>query len=240
MLDAGTETEATSAPSFAQWGWTGMCSSCNRRSFLAKATAAMAGAVAGFAATTLEVAGQQPPNRARQQANRMFMRQPTAVAHHVRAVGYSELDGRPAFKMSIREHRGRWYLYTGHFWHSGWSIIDVTDPAAPHVVRFIPGPAHTWTLQMELSGNTMITALERPFPNFGGDPQQPFMKACSSGTSAIRSIRASWDSSARGVLAPTATSMRAGVTCISPPGCLAIKGISMSSSTSATQRTRAK
>jgi hypothetical protein len=27
---------------------------------------------------------------------------------------------------------------------------------------------------MELSGSTMITALEQPFPNFGGDPQQPF------------------------------------------------------------------
>jgi hypothetical protein len=27
---------------------------------------------------------------------------------------------------------------------------------------------------MELSGQTMITALEQPFPNFGGDPRQPF------------------------------------------------------------------
>ena len=89
-------------------------------------------------------------------------------------MGYSDLDGRPVFKMAIREHRGRWYLYTGHFWHAGWSIIDVTDPSAPHVVRFIPGPAHTWTLQMELSGETMITALEQPFPTFGRDPQQPF------------------------------------------------------------------
>lgn len=164
MLDAGTEAEAASAPSFTPWGWTNMCSSCNRRSFLAKATAAMAGAAAGFAATVLEVTGQQPPNRARQQANSMFMRQSTIVAHNVRAVGYSDLDARPAFKMSIREHRGWWYLYTGHFWHSGWSIIDVTDPSVPHVVRFIPGPANTWTLQMELSGSTMITALEQTFP----------------------------------------------------------------------------
>ena len=151
-----------------------MCCSCTRRSFIARATAAMAGAAVGFAAAASEVTGQQPPGGALDDANGTFKRQSTIVAHNVWAVGYSDLDGRPAFKMAIREHRGRWYLYTGHFWHSGWSLIDVTDPSAPHVVRFVPGPANTWTLQMELSGNTMITALEQPFPNFGGDPQQPF------------------------------------------------------------------
>ena len=99
---------------------------------------------------------------------------PGAVANNVQAVGYSDLNGRPAFKMSIREHEGRWYLYTGHFWDSGWSIIDVTDPAVPHVVKFIPGPKNTFTLQMELSDNIMITALEKIFPNFGGKPDKPF------------------------------------------------------------------
>ncbi|MCZ3365568.1 MULTISPECIES: LVIVD repeat-containing protein [Methanobacterium] len=96
------------------------------------------------------------------------------VASNVQAVGYSDLKGRPAFKMSIREHNGRWYLYTGHFWHSGWSIVDVTDPTAPQLVKFIPGPENTFTLQMELSDNIMITALEKIFPNFGGNPGKPF------------------------------------------------------------------
>ena len=96
------------------------------------------------------------------------------MANNVQAVGYSDLDGRPAFKMSIREHEGRWYLYTGHFWHSGWSIIDVTDPTMPQVVKFISGPENTFTLQMELSDNIMITALEKIFPNFGGNPDKPF------------------------------------------------------------------
>ncbi len=96
------------------------------------------------------------------------------VANNVQPVGYSDLDGRPAFKMSIREHDGRWYLYTGHFWHSGWSIIDITDPTVPQVIKFIPGPENTFTLQMELSDNIMVTALEKIFPNFGGDPDKPF------------------------------------------------------------------
>ncbi len=96
------------------------------------------------------------------------------VANNVRAVGYSDLEEKPAFKMSIREHNGRWYLYTGHFWHSGWSIVDVTDPTDPQVIKFIPGPENTFTLQMELSDNIMITALEKIFPNFGGNPHKPF------------------------------------------------------------------
>lgn len=99
---------------------------------------------------------------------------PGAVANKVQPVGYSDLDGRPAFKMSIREYEGHWYLYTGHFWHSGWSIVDVTDPSSPYVVKFISGPENTFTLQMELSDNIMITALEKIFPNFGGSPDKPF------------------------------------------------------------------
>ncbi len=89
-------------------------------------------------------------------------------------VGYSELEGRPAFKMAIREVRGRWYLYTGHFWHSGWSVVDVTDPAAPQVRTFVPGPKNTATLQVDLAGDTMVTSLENILPGFGGDPDAPF------------------------------------------------------------------
>jgi hypothetical protein len=98
-----------------------------------------------------------------------------AYAHNVEVVGYSDLEHRPAFKMAIREVAGRWYLYTGHFWHRGWSIIDVTDPSQPRVAKFVDYPGgNTWTLQIDLSGDTMITALEKPFANFGGDPNAPF------------------------------------------------------------------
>ncbi|NEU73242.1 hypothetical protein PI95_011870 [Hassallia byssoidea VB512170] len=146
-----------------------MCGICNRRAFLATTTAAFASAVLGA-----EVAGQQPTHRELDNSNSSFKPQSNIIADNVRAVGYSDLDGRPAFKISIREHKGRWYLYTGHFWHSGWSIIDVTDPTKPKVAKFVEGPKNSWTLQMELSGNIMITALEQIFPNFGGNPAKPF------------------------------------------------------------------
>lgn len=49
-----------------------------------------------------------------------------STAQNIEAVGYTGLDGKPAFKISIKEHRGRWYLFAGHFWHRGWSVIDVS------------------------------------------------------------------------------------------------------------------
>ena len=97
------------------------------------------------------------------------------AADNMRPIGYSDLDGRGgAFKMAIRQVNGRWYLYLGHLWHRGWSIVDVTDPANPKYVKFIPGPPNTWTIQMDLHGNTMITALQNFAPAWGGDPKKPF------------------------------------------------------------------
>lgn len=92
-----------------------------------------------------------------------------AVAQNVRAIGYSELGGRPAFKMAIRELSGRWYLYVTHFWTPGWSVVDVTDPADPTVAKFLPWDKNAYTWQIDLAGDRMITGLEalRSFPNFG-------------------------------------------------------------------------
>ena len=98
---------------------------------------------------------------------------PGGVGENIQAVGYSDLGERPGFKMSIRQVGERWYLYMGHLWHFGWSIVDVTDPANPRVAKFIPGPDNTWTIQMEMHGDRMITALEKIAPGWGGDPNKP-------------------------------------------------------------------
>ena len=60
------------------------------------------------------------------------------AASNFQVVGYSEIDGRPGFKMAIREVGGRWYMYMGHLWHRGWTIMDVTDPAKPQVAQVRP------------------------------------------------------------------------------------------------------
>jgi hypothetical protein len=56
-------------------------------------------------------------------------------ASNMQAIGYSALEGRGgAFKLAIKQVRGKWYLFMGHLWHYGFSIVDVTDPSAPRYV----------------------------------------------------------------------------------------------------------
>jgi hypothetical protein len=95
-------------------------------------------------------------------------------------VGYHDLQGRPAFKMALWPVGDRWYMYLGHFWHRGWSVLDVTDPANPEYVNWIDGPANTWTLQVQAADGLLVTALERiggPFSErakiWGGSPDEP-------------------------------------------------------------------
>ncbi|HXG52561.1 MAG TPA: hypothetical protein VNN77_14290 [candidate division Zixibacteria bacterium] len=89
-------------------------------------------------------------------------------AHNVEVLGYHDLQGRPAFKLAMMEAGGRWYLYTGHLWHSGWTVLDVTDPTAPQWLNFVPGPPNTWTIQVQVADGRMVTALERIAPGWGG------------------------------------------------------------------------
>jgi hypothetical protein len=95
-------------------------------------------------------------------------------ASNMKAIGYSDLDGRGgAFKMAIRHVAGNWYLYMGHLWSRGWSIVDVTDPANPKVAKFIPGPENTWTIQMDLHDNLMVTSIGSFATSWGHDPNKP-------------------------------------------------------------------
>ena len=99
---------------------------------------------------------------------------PGAVGQNVEAVGYSNLNDKPGFKMSIQKAGERWYLYLGMLWNEGWQIVDVTDPADPKVVKEIHGPDNTATDQMEIADGKMITALAKISPGWGGDPNKPF------------------------------------------------------------------
>jgi hypothetical protein len=95
-------------------------------------------------------------------------------ASNMEPIGYSALDNRKgAFKMAIKKVNGRWYLYMGHLWHYGWSIVDVTDPKDPKFVKTVPGPGNTWTIQMTLHDNIMVTALEKSSLAWGADPNKP-------------------------------------------------------------------
>jgi hypothetical protein len=90
------------------------------------------------------------------------------------ALSYIDLEDRPAFKMAIHRHGDRWFLYAAHFWESGYSIVEITDPGRPRFVRFVPGPPNTWALQVQVADGLMITSQERVADGWGGDPKGPF------------------------------------------------------------------
>ena len=97
-----------------------------------------------------------------------------AFSENVEFVGYDELEGRPGFKLALHESGGRFYLYVAALWHSGWSIVEVTDPRRPRFVRWIDGPPNTWTIQVQVAGDRMITSLEHIPPGWGGrDAPEP-------------------------------------------------------------------
>src|SRR5687767_8373381 len=88
-------------------------------------------------------------------------------AFNMEPVGYSHMEGRPPFKLAIKQVGDKWYLYTGHLWHDGWSIVDVTDPRDPKYVKFIPGMPNSWNIQVTLHDNLMIGALQPKIPSWG-------------------------------------------------------------------------
>src|SRR5262249_9519780 len=85
------------------------------------------------------------------------------TASNMTAVGYTGLDEHVSpFKLSIKQANGRWYLYTAHSGKAGLSIVDVTDPANPKYVKYIPGPEGTSGPQVTLHGDLLIWGLSRP------------------------------------------------------------------------------
>ena len=99
---------------------------------------------------------------------------------NVSLVGYHDLCGRPGFKIDLYEVDDRWYLYTAGFWHSGYTILDVTDPSNPTYVDFVEGPDNTLTLQSMVAEGKLITSLEKPRRGRGHvdgpkpDPSKPY------------------------------------------------------------------
>jgi len=85
-------------------------------------------------------------------------------ASKMQAVGYAGLDGHVApFKMAIRKVAEHWYLYTAHSGRGGLSIIDVTDPAQPKLVKFLPGPAGTSSGQVTIHDNLLVWGMAKPY-----------------------------------------------------------------------------
>jgi hypothetical protein len=104
-------------------------------------------------------------------------------SRNVEYVGFHDLNGMPGFKMATQCVKDRWYLYVANLWQpSGLQILDVTDPGNPRVVRYLPGPENTMTIQVQVAEGKMITSLQiigagvppERARLWGHDPTKPF------------------------------------------------------------------
>jgi len=108
-------------------------------------------------------------------------------SRNVEFVGFHDLNGKPGFKMAIQCVKERWYLYVASLWHPGWSILDVTDPTNPELLRFISGPENTSTTQIQVAEGKMITQFQKKgagIPEdralmWGYNPSKPFEEGIS-------------------------------------------------------------
>jgi hypothetical protein len=87
-------------------------------------------------------------------------------ASNLEVLSFTGLDGRSgAFKLGIKHAANdHWYLYAGHTFDQGWSIVDVTDPKNPRYVKFVEYQTPTkdvLTAQLTLHGDIMITAIDK-------------------------------------------------------------------------------
>ncbi len=101
-----------------------------------------------------------------------------AFAKNIDVLAYHDLNDMPWFQMAMQEVDGRYYLYGAHFKHSGWAVVEVTDPTKPEYLKFIPGPdlKGQGTPKIQVADGLMITALGGTLPMLHatewGDPYE--------------------------------------------------------------------
>lgn len=94
------------------------------------------------------------------------------VAINTEFVGHSRVDGRlDAVQLQSQVVGDRYYLYAGHIWSYGVSILDVTNPADPQVAAFIPSPnGSTKHTKVQVADGIAMIGCEAPMFDPRPDP----------------------------------------------------------------------
>jgi hypothetical protein len=102
-------------------------------------------------------------------------------ASNLQPLGYVKLDGPRAFKLSIAKRGEHWYLFVGQGQGrtpedgvAGFSVVDVTNPAAPSLVRSVHIPVGSG--QISMHGDLLVAGEQLPFPppSTGSSIEYPF------------------------------------------------------------------
>jgi hypothetical protein len=97
-----------------------------------------------------------------------------AMVRNVELIGFSDLGGEKhaGYQMAMQEVNGRVYLYCCHWAVNGISVLDVTDPSKPKLIRFVPEPSGKTGISMvklQVADGIGITHMQqRKFEQFHG------------------------------------------------------------------------
>ena len=72
---------------------------------------------------------------------------------NLRIIGHCDQGGRPD-GVQIMVHRG--HAYVGHMFSTGFSVIDVRDPANPRAVNYLPAPPGTWNIHLQTHDDLLL------------------------------------------------------------------------------------
>ena len=90
-----------------------------------------------------------------------------AEASGLELVAYHDLDKHGSLKMGLHVADDRWYLYLGGLWEPGVSIVDVTDPTKPELLKWMAGPTNSFGFQVQVADGKLIHGIEMPFKGYG-------------------------------------------------------------------------
>jgi len=96
------------------------------------------------------------PSALAKHRNKKLDEQPVAVLAHV------ALPGAPAGQMILQEHNGRQYLYLVRNSRKGFTVVDVTKPAEPNIVKRVAWPNGASAGRLQLVGGTVALAEGSP------------------------------------------------------------------------------
>lgn len=99
-------------------------------------------------------------------------RRTRAIARNMRQVGWTDLNGRPdGEQVTGQVINGRDYIFYGHYWSQGVSIVDVTDPSTPEVVAFVPcEDPYCKSSKVQVSGTVMMVPMRSLYEIDGDRP----------------------------------------------------------------------
>ena len=78
---------------------------------------------------------------------------PEGLGNRIRHIAYSDLGGRAD---SVQIMRKGDYLYVGHMFSDGITVLDVADPRAPKPVTFFTGGPNTRSHHLQVAGDLLL------------------------------------------------------------------------------------